>query len=109
MMAWIKRLGPPSLPLLSNAWTEVTEYWTGNANIELPSVREKLWAWVDESGGPRPFTDKQMMLARMILCLAYEDNRELEETGFFEDLLNNYGVSRMEINKYNAQNPPSST
>ena len=43
-----------------------------------------------------------MAVARMILCLAFKDQGtmdELQEMGFFEDLLEEYGYSRPEINQ----------
>jgi hypothetical protein len=33
----------------------------------------------------------------MVLCLAYENNQELKEMGYFEDLLVNVGIPRSEI------------
>ncbi|MBB4013076.1 hypothetical protein GGR36_002422, partial [Niveibacterium umoris] len=40
---------------------------------------------------------------------AYENNRELEDMGFFDDLLHNYGVPRKTINLYGSGNPPPRT
>jgi len=109
MLQWVENLGAPTVPSLIGALSGVREYWSGNKSIDLARIREILWSWVDTNGGPRSSPEKTMLLARMILCLAYEDNRELEDMGYFEDLLSNYGVSRKEINSYGPSNPPSRT
>jgi hypothetical protein len=53
---------------------------------------------VDAHGGPRLNNDRAMLFFRLVLCLAYEDNRELKEMGFFDDLLSAWGIPRSEIN-----------
>ncbi len=40
---------------------------------------------------------------RIILCLAYEDNRELEDVGYFEGLLVNLGISHEDAYKRTLQ------
>ncbi|WP_143068528.1 hypothetical protein [Azotobacter beijerinckii] len=108
MLAWLDRIDPPQLPVMVEALVAIRKHWSGEEKIDLAKIKKTLWSWVDANGGPRIETEKNMLIARLILCVAYEDNRELEDMGFFEDLLNNYGASRTEINKYGPANPPSS-
>ena len=106
MIAWIHRITVPSISELSDAFSELELHWKDTRPTNLESVREKLWSWVDVNGGSGNFHDHKLLVARMILCLAYPDNRELEDMGFFEDLLSNYGISRSEINRYSPSNIP---
>ena len=70
-------------------------YWTAAEEVDLEAINERLWAWVDANGGPQPSRDKAMILVRMLICLAAVPNRELEEVGYFEDLLTLYGLPRL--------------
>ncbi|WHI46423.1 hypothetical protein [Microbulbifer sp. VAAF005] len=57
---------------------------------------------------PRITSDQEMAVTHMVLCLAYKDEAtmdEIKDIGFFEDLLEQYGYSRSEINRtYDQQN-----
>jgi hypothetical protein len=106
MLRWVESLDWPSLDIAENTIPLIQAYWSDAKSVDLEGLRERLWAWVDANGGPRPIREKRTVLVRMLLCLAYEDNRELEDMGFFEDLLALSGLSRAEINKYGAANPP---
>lgn len=109
MRAWIHNLAMPSEPEIRNAFALLEQYWDGTLQTDLEPIRAKLWAWVDPNGGPRVSSERSLLVARMVLCLAYEDNRELEDMGFFDDLLHNYGVPRKTINLYGSGNPPPRT
>jgi hypothetical protein len=106
MLAWIRTLTQLENPELRTALISLGNYWGGEESVDLEATRLQLWTWVDAHGGSRISAEPQLLIARMILCLAYEDNRELEDMGFFEDLLNNFGLPRSEINKYSPGNPP---
>lgn len=106
MLSWLSRLSAPSIAEVDGALETLRAYWIDGKNVDLMAMRERLWKWVDSNGGPRVTDEMQMLYGRMVLCLAYEDNRELEDMGFFEDLLNNFGIPRSEINKYDSNNLP---
>lgn len=106
MLAWLRLLEIPPIDEIKNALTQITDYWDGSKDIDLASIKEKLWDWVDTHGGSRVTSEKHMLVVRMLLCLTYEDNRELEDMGFFDDLLNHYGVPRRKINQYSPANLP---
>lgn len=99
----------PSDPEIHDAFSALEQHWDGVKEANLESIRVKLWAWVDANGGPRTSVDRSLLVARMVLCLAYEDNRELEDMGFFDDLLHHYGVPRQTINLYGSGNVPPRT
>lgn len=109
MLAWLKVLELPAVPELDEARDAIVVGWRDGKDAYLEGVKMHLWAWVDANGGPRLSTAKPMLYARMLICLCEPDNRELEEMGFFDDLLNNFGVARAEINKFNTQNLPSAS
>ena len=106
MRAWIHNLTMPSEPAIFSAFAALEQHWDGVQEADLDSIRVKLWAWINANGGPRISDDRSLLVARMVLCLAYEDNRELEDMGFFDDLLHRYGVPRQTINLYGAGNLP---
>jgi hypothetical protein len=97
MLDWIGRLSIPIAPELCSQLDTIKRFWLDDDAVNLSQTREQLWSWVDRNGGPRVTTDKQMLMARMILCSAYEDNSELQDIGFFEDLLLMSGVTREDI------------
>jgi len=97
MIRWVNKLELPSVSVSDSSFKLLQQYWLSDNKVNLEEVREQLWTWVDENGGPAPSTDKTMCNVRMVLCLAYENNQELKEMGYFEDLLVNVGVPRSEI------------
>lgn len=94
MLKWIESLAWPPLAIADETLPALRAYWTESADIDLDGINERLWAWVDANGGARPSPDKAMILARMLICLAAVPNRELEDIGYFEDLLSLYGLPR---------------
>ncbi|MDZ7857225.1 hypothetical protein [Sphaerotilus sp.] len=90
MLRQIEALEWRPLEIAQGVFPQLQVYWRDAGSVDLEGVRETLWAWVDANGGPRPTGDKNMILVRMLLCLAYEDNRELEGMSFFEDLVAKY-------------------
>lgn len=92
MLNWIESLAWPPLAIADEALPRLRAYWTESADVDLDALSERLWAWVDANGGPQPSRDKAMILVRMLICLAAVPNRELEEVGYFEDLLTLYGL-----------------
>lgn len=97
MLHWIDRLEWPSLPVADESLPALRAFWTESADTDLAAIDARLWAWVDANGGADSPTDKAMILARMLLCLAAVPNRELQQAGYFEELLGNYGVPRAQI------------
>ncbi|WP_415898131.1 hypothetical protein [Neptuniibacter sp. QD57_21] len=102
MISWIDKINPQFQSPISDSYAELKAYWLGSGtDFDENEMKEKLWSWVDGNGGPRISGDKEMAVARMVLCLAYKDQEtigELKGVGFFEDLLEQYGYSRSEIN-----------
>lgn len=105
MLRWIEKLDWPELPIAAEALPHLRAYWTESADTDLDAISDRLWAWVDANGGPQPSTDKQMILARMLICLAAVPNRELEQVGYFEQLLGNYGVASEDISRAMPRKP----
>ncbi len=107
MIGWIDRLEFSLPEPFVSAYPTLKNYWIGDErDFDEDSVKESLWNWVDKNGGPGSTNEKDMNVARMILCLAYksyEDIDELKDMGFFDDLLVNYGISRDEINRANCE------
>ena len=97
MLGWIEKLDWPQLPIADETLPALRAYWQESVETDLGAISDRLWAWVDANGGPAPSSDHQMILARMLICLAAVPNRELEQVGFFEDLLRNYGVASDEV------------
>jgi hypothetical protein len=109
MLAWLELLTLPNISALNESLVKLKEYWLGNQSVNMAEIKASLWSWVDSNGGSTNFSEKPVLMARLVLCLAYEDNRELEDMGFFEDLLSHYGIPRNEINRYSRGNPPRRT
>lgn len=107
MIGWIDRLEFELPEPFSNIYPILKNYWVGDEqDFDEVSVKESLWSWIDKNGGPGSTNEKNMNVARMILCLAYknhEDIEELKDIGFFDDLLANYGIPRDEINRANFE------
>jgi hypothetical protein len=97
MLNWVDKLDWPDLPIADEALPALRAYWMESVDTDLDAISERLWAWVDANGGPQPSTDKSMILVRMLICLAAVPNRELEQVGYFEQLLRNYGVASAEV------------
>lgn len=93
MLGWIDKLEWPQLPIADEALPQLRAYWMDSVETDLDAISDRLWAWVDANGGPKPSTDRRMILVRMLICLAAVPNRELEQVGYFEDLLRSYGVA----------------
>ena len=104
MISWIDRIGPLNLEPFKSVYPVLKSYWLSSAeDFDEDEVKESLWAWIDANGGPVSTNRKDMAVARMVLCLAYKDietMNELIDIGFFEDLLEQYGYSRAEINRH---------
>ena len=92
IISWVEKLGVPEIPLAKSAFSQLKGYWIDNENINLEKLKEDLWSWVDSNDGYN-ISVPEVAKMRIILCLAYEDNRELEDVGYFEDLLVNLGIS----------------
>jgi hypothetical protein len=105
MLSWIEKLDWPQLPIADETLPQLQAYWRDSADTDLDAISERLWAWVDANGGPQPSTDKRMILVRMLICLAAVPNRELEQVGYFEELLRNYGVASEEVSRTAPRKP----
>jgi hypothetical protein len=97
MLHWVQTLEWPSLPLADQSLPQLQAYWRDRAATDLEAVADRLWAWVDANGGQARSTDRGMILARMLICLASPANRELQQRGYFEELLDLYGVAPEDI------------
>ena len=100
---WIIRLNFHELDILKEPLSKIGKYWEGDTTINLEEIKVNLWKWVDLNGGPGISQNKEMIAVRMTLCLCYDDLltfEELDQLGFFEDLLSVAGVSQEEIQKY---------
>lgn len=98
MISWLEKFGIPKLEIAEKSFKIVKSYWLQNKSSDLEALREELWSWVDRNDGYNTqIADVAKM--RIILCLAYEDNRELEDVGYFEALLASLGVSYEEAYK----------
>jgi hypothetical protein len=105
MLSWIEKLDWPQLPVADEALPQLRAYWRDSADTDLDALSDRLWAWVDANGGPQPSTDKRMILVRMLICLAAVPNRELEQVGYFEELLRNYGVANEALSRGAPRKP----
>lgn len=99
MLDWVDRLEWPQLAIADAALPQLRAFWTQSVDTDLDAISDQLWAWVDANGGPQPSTDRRMILVRMLICLAAVPNRELEQVGYFEDLLRSYGVANDEVSR----------
>ena len=110
MITWIEYIDHTLSSELSDTYARIKEYWINDGPaFDVSETKEILWSWVDNNGGPGIVADKDMLLARMAICVSTTDEnegRELREMGFFEDLLEHYGFSREEINKTSPDNLP---
>ncbi len=97
MLHWVQTLEWPSLPVADQTLPQIQAWWRDRAAIDLEAVADQLWAWVDANGGQARSTDKRMILARMLICLASPGNQELQQRGYFEELLDLYGVAPEDI------------
>ncbi len=88
MIEWLDKSGVPDNQLAQNSFELIKEYWFKNTDINLEIIRNKLWDWVDSNDGYN-LTTELVIKMRIILCLAFEDNQELQNVGYFEGLLVN--------------------
>ncbi|MFY8349710.1 hypothetical protein AAEU29_04110 [Pseudoalteromonas sp. SSM20] len=95
IISWLERLGIPEIPLGKNAFLQLKEYWIEHKDLKLEQVRDDLWTWVDCNDGYN-ISIPEVAKMRILLCLAYEDNRELENVGYFEELLISLDISHQE-------------
>ncbi|WP_440904794.1 hypothetical protein ACMZOO_00785 [Catenovulum sp. SX2] len=95
MIYWLERLRVPNSQLANDSFEQLKEYWLNGKPIELEEMRNKLWAWVDKNNGDNTAHSKVVRM-RMLLCLTYENNREIKDIGFFEDLLVSIGITHEE-------------
>lgn len=104
MLRWIEALDWPEFPLAEAELPALRGYWDSGDVADLDAIEARLWAWVDAHGGPaHPLQgDARMILARMLICVAQADNRELQERGYFEELLARAGVPPERIAISNA-------
>lgn len=97
MLRWIEELSWPEFPLAEAELPALRGYWLQGDVADLDAIADRLWNWVDAHGGSAPSDDRRMLLARMLICLAAADNRELEARGYFEELLQRCGVGTEQI------------
>lgn len=97
MLRWIDALDWPEFPLAEAELPALRSYWLQGDVADLDAIATRLWSWVDAHGDPRLSDDHRMLLARMLICVAAPESRELERRGFFEQLLRRRGVSRDRI------------
>ncbi|BDM64255.1 hypothetical protein NFHSH190041_17070 [Shewanella sp. NFH-SH190041] len=98
IISWVEKLGVPEISLAQNIFSQLKEYWIEHKSLNLEQLKDDLWSWVDCNDGYNIYAPEVAKM-RIILCLAYEDNRELEDVGYFEDLLVSLGISREEAYK----------
>ena len=98
MQEWMQRLALPLPAELSVHEREISAHWRGSVEADLHRLREVLWNWVDHHGGPRLTREPAMLAVRMLLCLAYAENQELQHVGYFEDLVHAAGIDWAVIN-----------
>lgn len=97
MLYWLETLEWPPMPMADQAMSALVACWRDAQDTDLDAVAEPLWAWVDANKVPAMPTDREMIRVRMLICLCSASNRELEEVGYFEDLLGSCGVSPSQI------------
>lgn len=97
MMSWIDKLGLPEIEHAELAYQMAKSFWLEGKPQEFEEVKEKLWEWVDLNGGPRITGNPDMVKVRMIICVASENVEEVQDMGFFEDLLVSLGYSYKEV------------
>lgn len=100
MLRWIEALEWPEFPLAEAELPALRGYWVNGDLADLDAIEARLWAWVDAHGGPAQPVEgnSRLILARMLICMAQPDNRELRERGYFEELLARAGVPADRIN-----------
>lgn len=97
MLYWLETLEWPPMLMADQAMSALVACWRDAQDTDLDAVAEPLWAWVDAHKVPAMPTDREMIRVRMLICLCSASNRELEEVGYFEDLLGSCGVSPSQI------------
>lgn len=97
MLQWLEELDWPAMPMADAAMTALVNCWRESQDMDLDAVAAPLWAWVDANKVPALPAEKAMIRVRMLICLCSTSNRELEQVGYFEDLLGSCGVSPSQI------------
>lgn len=93
MMKWIDKLGVPDNELVKSAYSMAKAFWIEGQPQDFKSLMTQLWAVVDGNGGPRITDESEMIKLRMVMCVASESVEEVQDMGFFEDLLVGLGYS----------------
>lgn len=96
ILSWIDKLGLPEIEPVKRAYSMAKSYWLEGEPQKFEEVKKELWEWVDSNGGPRLTDDPNMAKIRMVICIASESVSEVQDLGFFEDLLVNLGYSYKE-------------
>ncbi len=96
IMSWIDKLGLPDIDPAKRAYSMAKSYWLEGEPQKFEEIKVELWEWVDSNGGPRHTQDPELAKVRMIICVASESVHEVQDMGFFEDLLVNMGYSYKE-------------
>ncbi|MCE2593777.1 hypothetical protein K6Y31_02990 [Motilimonas cestriensis] len=96
MISWIEKLGIPDIEVAQKAFSLSKTYWNDGVPQKFDVIKQELWSWVDLNGGPRLTDNSDMTKVRMILCIATESVHEVQDMGFFEDLLVSLGYSYKE-------------
>ncbi|PSF08125.1 hypothetical protein C7H09_09230 [Marinobacter fuscus] len=93
MIRWINKLGLPDIEPAKRAFFMAKSFWKEGNTENFEAIKNELWLWVDNNGGPRITSERDMVIVRMIMCVASEDVTEVRDMGFFEDLLVSLGFS----------------
>jgi hypothetical protein len=96
MISWIEKLGLPDIEPAKTAYFMANSYWVEGELQKFEEIKKELWAWVDSNGGPRLTDSPDMAKVRMIICIASESVHEVQDMGFFEDILVSLGYSYKE-------------
>ena len=104
ILSWIEKIGLPDVLPVKEAYDMARSYWVEGVPQDFDKVVEELWRWVDLNGGPRISNDPDMIVARMVIGVASDNVREVQDTGFMEDLIVRLGYSYNEAFKNKTTN-----
>lgn len=93
MMSWIDKLVVPYVDPVKIAYSMAKVFWIDELPQDFEGIKIKLWDFIDSNGGPRITDEAQMTKVRMIMCVVSESVEEVQDMGFFEDLLVRLGYS----------------
>lgn len=96
MLSWIDILGAPRVDIAAEALDIAKRFWLLDESVNFSEIKIKLWNWVDSNDGLRRTANEDMIKIRMLICLMSETVEEVQEMGFFEELLVNLGFSYKE-------------